>query len=690
MDRVRRRDLLAALAITPLAAGLALLPPLDRLHGWSIDVLTALRWRSFGNRYEPAASPTVVVAIDEQTYQSPPFKGSYTPLWLGEIGRVLTAVIDGGARVVGFDVVFETSIEASEIPIGQDTVGTRLRGFDREFLRDIAGIARADKLVLGQIQIDDQVHRPFDGLWAAAGRDQNARFLNTQPDPDEVTRRVPLRFILEASPAVPSFALELTNRSISGAFAAKVDQAGAIDRYRTGSIVSDAVTLNFEGGSQDIPTYSLADLRECRGRGNSEFFHHYFNNKVVILADVTRAQDQKLTSKRFATAPEEPSAARCAPAPAASTTFTPRAISGVYIHATAVNNLLRGDSLIETGSFQAGMIAAVFSAVPAIAALLLSPFAAVASFLTLAAAWSVTVLVAFQQTLVLPWLQSLFAGFTTLFVMIAVRSAETDWDRRLLRKSFALYLAPALIEKMLSSSKLPVLGGESRSVTLFFADVAGFSTLAETMPPAELVALMNAYLAAMTDVIEAHGGFVDKYIGDAIVAVFGAPLDDPDHATHAVRAALSCCERLSELNSTTPAFKDNQLAHRIGLNSGEALVGNVGSGRRFNYTAIGASRLEGANKYFATAILASEMTVSLTGNVFTWREVDTIRVIGRRQPIRIYEPLAPAGQETTSQTAHAKIYAEGLARWRKADFAAAAELFGIVANTDPPSSLFAQ
>jgi class 3 adenylate cyclase len=126
-----------------------------------------------------------------------------------------------------------------------------------------------------------------------------------------------------------------------------------------------------------------------------------------------------------------------------------------------------------------------------------------------AAIWTAGALVAFQQTLVQPWLESLFAGFSTLFLMIAVRSAETDRDRKLLRKSFALYLAPSLIERMLRSSKLPALGGEARTVTLFFPDIVGFSSLAEAMAPKELVALMNAYLSAMTELIEADGGFVD-------------------------------------------------------------------------------------------------------------------------------------------------------------------------------------
>jgi adenylate cyclase len=694
MEWVRGRDALAAAAIALLAGTVAVLPPFDLLHGWSIDALTALRWRVFGNKYEPASSPAVVIAIDEESYRTAPFKGSPTVTWTREIGRVLTAVIEGGAHVIGTDVVFPTSIEQSEIPFGEDTLGVRLRGFDRDFLRAIALSARAGKLVLGEIRLREQPILPAPGQRIAVGQWSNIRALNLYGDADEVVRRAPLTFVVDGKP-VPALAVELAARALAVAPELRPNQGMTLDGYDIPAVVPNTVTLNFAGGSQDIPTYSLADLRACVEAGDKEFFRRNFDGKVVIFGAVLEAEDQKVTSKRFATAPDRPTAERCVLPPPAAKTFTTRSIAGPYIHATAVNNLLRHNALIETGPIQSGVIAATFASVPALAALMLPPIGAVALYLALAAAWTVAAVAVFEQTLVLPFLQSLFAGFEALFVTIGFRLAVTDKDRRFLRKSFALYLAPAVIEKMLTSSKLPSLGGETRNVTMFFSDVSGFSSFAETMQPADLIALMNVYLSAMTDIIEAHGGFVDKYIGDAIVGVFGAPVQDDDHASQAVVAAISCCERLAELNRTAPVFAGRPLRHRIGLNSGEALVGNVGSGRRFNYTVIGdvvnlASRLEGANKYYATSILASEATVTLTGAAFRWREIDAIRVLGRLQPLRIYEPLAPAGQETPAQSAHAQIYAEGLACWRKREFASAAELFASIADVDPPSALFMQ
>ena len=230
---------------------------------------------------------------------------------------------------------------------------------------------------------------------------------------------------------------------------------------------------------------------------------------------------------------------------------------------------------------------------------------------------------------------------------------------------------------------------------MFFSDLAGFSSISETLAPTELVRFMNEYPSAMTDIIQEHGGFVDKYIGDAIVAVFGAPHDDRDHAANAVRAALRCRVHLNEVNRNLVEWRNYTLRQRIGLNSGDALVGNIGSRQRFNYTVMGdtvnvASRLEGANKYFGTSILASKSTFERAAATFAWRELDTVRVQGREEPVDIYEPLAPLNEETPEQKAWADAYSRGLERWRKRDFDGCIARLMQTAAADPPSAMLLQ
>jgi class 3 adenylate cyclase/CHASE2 domain-containing sensor protein len=685
MDPVRQRAALAAFLIALVAGLVAASPALDVVSGLSIDFLTALRWRAFGNAYASVSSPAVVVALDEETFHTPPFEGTPSVTWTHEIGQVLTAVIDGGAKVVGFDIVFPTSIEQSAVAFGNETLGARVHGFDRDYLRALALGARAGKVVLGQTQHQDQPLLPSPGQRAAVGFESNVRPLNVHNDPDDVIRRVPLSFVVDDQP-VASMAAELVARATDGMAApAKPADSGA---------VANMITLNFAGGADDIPTFSLADLRACAEKGDKDFFHRHFDGKVVLIGTVLDVEDRKVTSKRYATAPEGASAVRCVlPAPAAGQKFTRDSIAGVYIHATAVNNLLRGDALTEVGRSGTGIISFALAALTATAALALGPAAAALAAFGIAVAWTAGATVAFRDALALPLVQPLLAGLAALSTTIGYRFVVADRNKRLLRQNFAFYLAPAVIEKMMASNKPPALGGEVRNVTVYFSDIADFSSFSEKIKPGELVAAMNEYLSAMTDIIEAHGGFVDKYIGDAIVAVFGAPLDDLDHAANGVRAAQRCAARLGELERVAATFQGRTVRQRIGLNSGEALVGNIGSRRRFNYTAMGdtvnlASRLEGANKFFATTIIASETTMALTGAAFVWRELDTIRVKGRATAVRIYEPLAAADAVTPEQLSRGKAYAEGLARFRARDFTGAAEHFAHAADADPPSALF--
>jgi len=694
MGRGIRRDAVA-IGLVALLGGLALaLPPLDIVHGWSIDFLTAARFELFGPRRDGATAPVAVIAIDEETYQTPPFKGSPTPTWTTEIGRVLTAVLDGGAKVAGFDIVFFNSIEQSEIPFGEDSVGARLRGFDRPFLRALAGGAATGKVVLGEVLRTDGALSPAPGQRIAVRQQQNIRPLNVYTDADNVVRRVPLTFAGSGGP-ITSMALELAARALSTPPIIADDGSVKLAGYRIPGAVANTMTLNFDGGGNDVLTYSLADLRACVERNDKDFFHRQFDGKVVIFGTLLDQLDRKLTSKRLVTEPDRSGAPRCAPTvvQVSAPQFGRGTIAGVYIHATAVNNLLGRDGLVELGRWPVALIAFVFAVLVGIAARLLAPATAAVAAFALAALWTWCAIFAFDRLLVLPLSEPFLAGLASLVAIIAYRLVVSDRGQRLLRRSFALYLAPQVIDKMLASDKLPELGGEARNVTIFFSDLADFSTISEKMAPTELVAFMNEYLSAMTDIIEARGGYVEKYIGDSIVAMFGAPVDDADHARNAALAALGCRARLEDMNRTSPAFRGLKVAQRMGLNSGEALVGNIGSRRRFNYSVMSdavnvASRLEGANKYYGTTIIASESTVTLAGDAFIWRELDATRVKGRNAPVKIFELVARAGEATAEQREAASAYAEGLSAWRARAFAAAVDCFARVAGFDKPSALF--
>jgi len=253
-------------------------------------------------------------------------------------------------------------------------------------------------------------------------------------------------------------------------------------------------------------------------------------------------------------------------------------------------------------------------------------------------------------------------------------------QRRFIKSVFRYYLSPDVIERIIKNPALLELGGEKREITSFFSDVAGFTTISEGLSPEELVSLLNAYLSEMTDIILSTGGTLDKYEGDAIIAFWNAPLDQPDHALRACRAALSCQRKLEELK---PFFRQrfgHELSMRIGLNSGPGVVGNMGSRRRFDYTAMGdtvnlASRLEGACKQYNVPILVGNTTYELVKEGVLARAVDIIRVVGKKRPVRVYQIIAEKGELSAAQIEKVNIFNQAVESYRLRQWEKALALF---------------
>jgi len=222
-----------------------------------------------------------------------------------------------------------------------------------------------------------------------------------------------------------------------------------------------------------------------------------------------------------------------------------------------------------------------------------------------------------------------------------------DKERAEIKKTFQYYLAPEYIEALAENPKALKLGGEEKELTVFFSDIRSFSTIAESMSAGNLVKFLNEYFSAMTDIVMANQGVIDKYIGDAIMAFWGAPMDDKNHADNALRSALLMLEKLAELNKDWQKRGLPEIKIGIGLNSDKMVVGNIGSSKRFNYTVMGdavnlASRLEGLCKYYGAAMIISEKTLNAASPDFCARLLDAVAVKGKNEPVKIYEILADA------------------------------------------------
>jgi adenylate cyclase len=261
-------------------------------------------------------------------------------------------------------------------------------------------------------------------------------------------------------------------------------------------------------------------------------------------------------------------------------------------------------------------------------------------------------------------------------------------QKALIRDAFGQYLSPKVVNILVKDPSRLTLGGEKREMTAFFSDVASFSTISEQLTPEELVALLNDYLTAMCDIIADYEGTVDKFEGDAIIAFWGAPLNQPDHARLSCFAAIDMQNYLRDYRERLRLEGRPILNVRIGLNTGDMLVGNMGSAQRMDYTIMGdavnlAARLEGANKFYGTYSMISEATYKHVADDVEVRELDEVRVVGKREAVRIYELLDRRGELDEHRAEILSRYNAALALYREHRFEEALAGFESVLEIEP-------
>ena len=262
-------------------------------------------------------------------------------------------------------------------------------------------------------------------------------------------------------------------------------------------------------------------------------------------------------------------------------------------------------------------------------------------------------------------------------------------------RSFGRYVPIALVRRLLEAGGAPTLGGERRELTIMFSDIAGFTSQSESVPPEQLMQRISAYFQVMTEALEAHHGVVDKFIGDAIMALWNAPAADPRHARHACRAVLACRAANERLNAALAAERLPPLPTRFGVHTGEVVVGNLGSEERMQYTALGANvnlaaRIEALNKHYGTAILVSEATRARAGDGFLFRFAGKAQPVGTTRPVALYELLGAEGDPAAGELAlRCASWADALARLDAGELGEALRRFEAIAARAPDDGLAA-
>lgn len=359
---------------------------------------------------------------------------------------------------------------------------------------------------------------------------------------------------------------------------------------------------------------------------------------------------------------------------------------GVEIQATVLDNLLNGDFMAEApdwavilGTLLVALLAGLVATggktgVAGSLAFIFLPIPALIGFGV------------YRQEIWSPVAGPTAGVLVALLTGILLNFVTEGRQRRYIKRAFKFYLSPDVIENILKDPDKLTLGGERRELSILFSDLQGFTSISEKLDPHDLTLLLNDYLTDMTDIILEEGGTLDKYEGDAIIAFWNAPLDQPDHALRSCRAAIRCQRKLASRKEEFAERAGSELKARIGIHTGPVVVGNMGSRSRFDYTVLGdaanlASRLEGANKVFGTFLMVSIDTWEALEGQLIGRELGAIQVVGRKTPVRVFEPQGFPDEEVRNdlspghQLIRESKWEEALAYFQSLEGDAAADVY---------------
>ena len=634
--------------------------------------LKALDLRMVSRGALPAGDETVIVAIDEKSLSE---LGRW-PWPRTTIARLIDTLQGYGARAVGFDIVFaepdansslQTVAELSQEVRDAGVEDKRVFGLlEKQWkLADtdaaLAGaIEKAKNVTLGyffHISQQDVAHLDDGQISASAASIANSRFQMIRAEPG--ASEAPLIHAHAPQPSLPLFVAVAEN---SGYFNAFPDSDGVIRwsplaiKFRDNYYYSlplallvqyldwPMIALNLaeygaagvQLGDRQIPTDEMGRML-VNYLGPGKTFPHYgvsdilngrippetFKGKIVLVgATATGIYDLRVT----------PFSA---------------VYPGVEIHATVIDNILHGDFLVHSGwtKFLDICTIVLVGLIMGFAIPRMKAVSGVLLSLILVGAYVAVNTGIFITTNV--WMNLIYPVLTmvTIYLGITVyRYVTEEREKKKIRGAFQYYLTPSVVNEILKDPSKLKLGGDKKHLSVLFSDIRGFTTIAEKLSPEDLVSLLNEYLTAMTDIVFKYDGLLDKYIGDAVMAVFGAPLDQPDHALRAGRTALEMMTELHRLQAKWAQEGRPEVDIGVGINTGDMVVGNMGSLMRFDYTVMGdavnlASRLEGTNKEYGTNIIISEFHYEETKETFYCRELDAVRVKGKKRPVRIYELL---------------------------------------------------
>ena len=638
--------------------GLLLLAAFVALRIWDPPMLENLRLRSFDfyqelKPREANVRPVVIVDIDEESMRS---VGQW-PWPRTVVADLVTRLHALGSAAIGFDVIF-----AEEDRLSPQSAVSTFRGVDEETKQRLRTLPSNDQVFAQAIQ-GSRVVLGQSGIAggrtvAAAQNLPQTGIATIGPDPSRYLVTFPslLRNVPELERAAQGRGL-LTIRNERDGIVRRVPLVA-----KAGGIVAPALTLDMlrvvtNSGAVLMRTdaagvrsvgFPGVELPTDRNGQIWVYFAPHDISRFVSARDVLEGH----------VAPDAIAGKLVLVGTSAvglldtKTTPLDAVMPGVEVHAQVLEAALTGETL-SYPNFAVVAELAVAVAVGAAVAILAPVMGAVSLFVSGAVAMALLVGLSWYffaaQNVLLDVTFALIATFTIYIVLVFIGYFREQADRRRIRSAFGQYLSPALVEQLAASPEKLKLGGEQKTMTIMFSDVRGFTSISETYKndPQGLTTLMNRFLTPLTNAVIDRKGTIDKYMGDAIMAFWNAPIDDPDHEWHACQAALDMLTRIDSLNEERlrEAEESGQdfipFKMGIGLNTGPCVVGNMGSDLRFDYSVLGdsvnlASRLEGRSKSYGVPIIIGSATAQKARERFAALEIDLITVKGKSEPEYIY------------------------------------------------------
>ncbi|MFA6470251.1 MAG: CHASE2 domain-containing protein [Bacteroidota bacterium] len=700
------RNWLIRIAVSTGIAIIVILFVQDAIFGFGFFERTSLSFidRSFAKRgalpVPKESLDVIIVSISDKSETTVPDR---FPFPRSYYARAIRNLNRAGAAAIGIDLTFEQP----------DTRGPH---HDDELYKAIQQYRNV--VVAGKTDVRDEeatvarADENFHSIFYSADSSVGSVFVPN--DVDGVYRRyMPFAKMPGQERYIPSFAFAVLNKVLglpSTTYAENTNHSFILGERHIPKFDDISILINYQGHSGKtfrefdiVDVLDDAEFETIEERELNTSINMFDDPDIGLMNDGTFKGKVVLIGPYFAESKDLFNVSVSEPG-----SIDRNQMYGVELHANALQTLIHQNYLYKLSAWMEAALILILSIVTFIAVtwlkLIKTRYAFIIEFVAvIITAGLIDIILTLSYyafanyNVVLPVVSPIAAVILNYLGSAVYQYLTERKQKTMIKGMFSQYLNPSVVNELIAHPEKLRLGGEKKELTVFFSDIASFTNFSEKLDAVDLVGILNEYLSAMTDIILKNNGTLDKYVGDAVMAVWGAPMELPNTAMSACHAALQMQAKCREIAERWDKEGKPKLVVRMGLNTDFMVVGNVGGSSRFDYTVIGdavnlGSRMEGANKTYGTRIMISERTQELVKDVMFCRELDYLIVKGKTKPIRVFELIGESGKDVSDLTKEVVgIYNSGLALYRNRDFAKAEKTFFAALKLNPddgPSQLY--